>query len=299
MKGAKTRLVNPARRGITKSFWTVPDLDGLQLIHSDFTDHVFPRHYHDTYVIGFHDVGGEEFRCRGVSHVSLAGSVILINPGEAHAGHSADGGTWIYRGLYPSENLLRGLAGQLAGRGQNAPFFPATVVYDPRLAGSLLEAHRALETERCSLEGHTRLLLTLARLITRYADAGYTPKPAGRETRAVRAARDYIEAHYAENPSLGDLSSVTGLNPFYLVRVFRAEVGLPPHEYLTQVRVGRAMKLLSRGTPIADVALETGFVDQSHLTSRFRRIVGVTPKQFALGATPCTAPADGLCGKRQ
>lgn len=285
------RPVNSERRGIKKSFWTVRELDGLQLIHSDFTEHVFPRHYHDTYVVGFHDVGGEEFLCRGASHVSLTGSVILINPGETHTGHSADRGVWIYRALYPSEKLLRDLAKQITGREQSAPFFPNPVAYNPRLARKLLDAHRASETSRCSLEGQTKLLLALAHLITRFADSKHAPRPAGKETRAVRAAREYIEARYAEHPTLQDLSSVAGLNPFYLVRVFRAEVGLPPHEYLTQVRVGRAMKLLSRGLPIASVALETGFVDQSHLTSRFRRIVGVTPKQFALGANPCPPPA--------
>ena len=281
------RPANRVRRGIKKRYWAVPELDGLQLIHSDFTDHVFPRHYHDTYVIGVHDVGGEEFRCRGASHVSLTGSVILINPGEAHAGHSAGNGAWVYRGLYPSEKLLREVAEQITGREQNAPFFPDIVVDDPRLARRLLESHRAAETARCSMESRTNLLLALAHMITRHSDAGHTPRPAGRERRAVREARDYIETHYAENPTLDELSSVTGLNPFYLVRAFRAEAGLPPHEYLTQVRVGRAMRLLAEGRSIADVALETGFVDQSHLTSRFKRIVGVTPKQFALGVTPC------------
>lgn len=73
------------------------------------------------------------------------------------------------------------------------------------------------------------------------------------------------------------------LNPFYLVRVFRKELGLPPHEFLTQVRVEQARRLLAGACPVAQVALETGFVDQSHLTNRFKRIVGVTPKQFAKG----------------
>ena len=68
------------------------------------------------------------------------------------------------------------------------------------------------------------------------------------------------------------------------MRAFRKEVGLPPHEFLTQVRIRRAMKLLLRGLPIAEVALETGFVDQSHLTNRFKRLVGTTPKQFAEGS---------------
>ena len=63
-------------------------------------------------------------------------------------------------------------------------------------------------------------------------------------------------------------------------RVFHDEVGLPPHAYLTQVRVNRARRLLSQGWPITEVAFEVGFVDQSHLNKRFKRITGMTPGQY-------------------
>ena len=55
---------------------------------------------------------------------------------------------------------------------------------------------------------------------------------------------------------------------------------MPPHLYLTQVRIERAKTLLTEGLPPAHVAAETGFVDQSHFTKRFKRIVGVTPGQY-------------------
>jgi len=65
-----------------------------------------------------------------------------------------------------------------------------------------------------------------------------------------------------------------------LLRVFRKELGIPPHAYLTQVRVLRAKKLLSVGIPIAQVAWETGFADRSHLNRHFKRLVGVAPGQY-------------------
>ncbi len=64
------------------------------------------------------------------------------------------------------------------------------------------------------------------------------------------------------------------------MRVFRQETGLPPHTYLIQLRINQAKAHLQAGETIAEVAAATGFSDQSHLTRRFKRIVGVTPGQY-------------------
>lgn len=65
------------------------------------------------------------------------------------------------------------------------------------------------------------------------------------------------------------------------MRAFRAEVGLPPYEYLTYLRVWRARELLRGGKRVADAAAEVGFYDESQLHRHFRRIVGVTPGAYA------------------
>jgi AraC-like DNA-binding protein len=70
------------------------------------------------------------------------------------------------------------------------------------------------------------------------------------------------------------------LSPFHLNRVFSKEFGLPPHAFLTQVRVARAKALLKQGTSITQTALEVGFSDQSHFTRHFRRLVSVTPGHY-------------------
>uniref|UniRef100_UPI0012E1DA04 helix-turn-helix domain-containing protein n=1 Tax=Nonomuraea sp. SBT364 TaxID=1580530 RepID=UPI0012E1DA04 len=81
-------------------------------------------------------------------------------------------------------------------------------------------------------------------------------------------------------PGLRELAAAVGATPFALVRAFRLAYGLPPHAYLTQLRVRRARELLARGTPPAEAALAAGFCDQSHLSRHFRRIVGTTPGAY-------------------
>jgi AraC-like DNA-binding protein len=263
-------------------FWIAQDVGGVQLLSATYIKHIFPRHFHSTYVINVQESGVEEFYCRGASRLSPTGSIVLINPQEVHTGRAATGEPWVYRAIYPHPALLREVASQFGNRSPAFPYFRSPVVFDQQLARALSRLHRILETSREKLERQTTFVMTLAQLIMRHAENSLTAiRPVGAESRAIKIAREYIDAHYTGNPSLKELAAVVGLNPFYLVRVFRKEVGMPPHEYLTQVRVERAKKLLCEGMPIAEVALETGFVDQSHLTKRFKRLVGFTPKQFA------------------
>jgi AraC-like DNA-binding protein len=262
-------------------FWIAQDLGGVQLLSASYINHTFPRHFHSTYVINVQERGVEEFYCRGATRLSPTGSIVLINPQEVHTGRAATLEPWVYRAIYPHPALLQEVASQCGPRSSSSPYFPSPVVFDQQLAHALSRLHRILETSHESLERQTAFVMTLAQLIIRHAGNRPMVRAAGAESRAIRIAREYIEAHYIDNPSLKELSEAAGLNPFYLVRVFRKKVGMPPHEYLTQVRVERAKELLCDGLPIAEVALETGFVDQSHLTRRFKRAVGFTPKQFA------------------
>jgi AraC-like DNA-binding protein len=97
-------------------------------------------------------------------------------------------------------------------------------------------------------------------------------------------AREYLEDNLGRSVPLEELARLANLSPFHLARVFRDEVGMPPHAYQTQARLGCARSLLLRGWPPARVAQETGFADQSHLTRRFKRLVGVTPGRYAEGS---------------
>ena len=105
-------------------------------------------------------------------------------------------------------------------------------------------------------------------------------QPVKAEPHVVRQIREYLEANYVENCSLRQLAALTHLSPFHLSRVFYQAVGLPPHLYLTQVRVLQAKRLLAQGWAIAQVAQDVGFAHQSHLNRQFKKFVGVTPKQY-------------------
>jgi AraC family transcriptional regulator len=97
----------------------------------------------------------------------------------------------------------------------------------------------------------------------------------------LKRVSDYIEAHLDDRLTLADLSGVACLSPFHFSRSFKQAVGMGPQRYVMHRRVERAKALIRRTDhPLALIAQEVGFADQSHLTSVFRREIGVTPGNF-------------------
>jgi AraC-like DNA-binding protein len=271
----------------------------IELIHAAFITHAFPWHVHDYFVIGVIETGSQTFSCRGGKQRTPAGGIFVVHPDEPHTGEPATSSGFTYRTFYPSVAVMRHAATELTGRQQPQPFFPTPVINDPALARRFLALHRTLIRPNSTLEGETQMLETLAAMIARHADSRCAVRPFGQERAAIRRVREYIEAHYDRDISLTFLAQLVSLSPFYFARVFRAEVGLPPHAYLESVRIRQAQHLVSDGAPLSQVAYATGFADQSHFTHRFKRLIGVTPGQYTgqrkiiQDAAPCDGYADG------
>lgn len=263
-------------------FWRVKNLDGLELSHSSHSAQGLPRHFHEEYIIGVVERGLERVSCGGTVYTTGAGTLILFNPGQAHASSGIDDSGFTRRTFYPSVDMMRKILTSLTGRDQPAPTFPETIVAleSSPVAGLIIQLHTSLEQPSSKLEQESRFVFVMERLIRRHALNHPAPPRFRRERTYVSLVRDFLEAHYAENMSLADLSSITNLSTFHLLRAFREEFGLPPFEYQKQVRLARAKQLLRQGIPIARVASEVGYSDQSHMTKHFKRFAGITPGRY-------------------
>jgi AraC family transcriptional regulator len=98
----------------------------------------------------------------------------------------------------------------------------------------------------------------------------------------LRAVVEYIEEHLDACPSLAQLAAVARLSPYHFARQFKGATGLPPHQFVIARRVERAKHFLQgrEDFSLAQVAVHAGFSDQSQLSHHFKRLVGVTPRQF-------------------
>jgi AraC family transcriptional regulator len=104
--------------------------------------------------------------------------------------------------------------------------------------------------------------------------------------RKLRTAIEYIMENLEGSPTLEQMAAVVHLSPYHFARQFKASTGLPPHQYVITRRVERAQHLLRAEGELglAEVALRVGFSDQSQFSLHFKRIVGVTPRQFRISA---------------
>lgn len=100
---------------------------------------------------------------------------------------------------------------------------------------------------------------------------------------AVLRAVELMRRRMTDSLSLDELAHAAGLSPFHFARQFKTATGHPPHDYLIRLRVDRAQELMrrERGWTMAAVAQDAGFSDQSHMARHFKRVLGVTPRQFA------------------
>lgn len=262
-------------------FWRFPHLDDLELLHASGITHDYPRHMHEEYSIAVVLRGTENTICRGLSHKAHRGDLLLINAEEVHATRSRASEYRLFK-VWPK--TFASLARESVKSIRRMPCFPKLVVNDPVLFRALLNLHLNLEQAGSALEQESEFISTVALLLKRQTGDHFEQTPnAGREEVHIQIVRDYLRAHYAENVSLSQLTALTNLSPFHLLRVFHNRAGFPPHEYQTQVRIAHARRLIRSGMPLSQAAVETGFFDQSHLSRNFKRIVGVTPRQYFRG----------------
>ena len=197
---------------------------------------------------------------------STPGCILVKQPGDVVRHLSHRGPTSFTSVALPTHEVTRVL------RSGHAVALPQLEANDERAAPfhHLLDAVRA-GVDRFSLEvAVVEAVGALAVLRTAQPD----------QSRPVRHALAYIRERLDVSITLDQLADYADLDKFHLCRAFRAQVGMPPHAYLTHLRIARAKELLQRGVRASDVAPQVGFSDQAQLTRHFRRLVGTTPARY-------------------
>ena len=254
----------------------VPYMHNLEIVEVSYIDHEFPRHLHGTYVIEVVVEGNVALECSGKSYHAPKGSIILLHPGEVHTGRSANGEAVAYRSFHPTTEWMEWISERLNYHREIV--FKSVTLENPPVARLLKKAHKAFQNNQDPLHGDGLMTLAISALLQSKSDA--LPITSLNAPRSIMRAKEYLEDEYSRSIQLSELANVSGLSPFYFLRAFTKATGLTPHEYLCNLRVEKARKLLSDGISIAETAAETGFFDQSHLHRHFRRILGITPGKY-------------------
>jgi AraC-like DNA-binding protein len=264
-----------------------PSARGVERAEVFLSGCAFQPHRHDTYAIGITTAGVQTFRYRGARRVCLRGQLHILHPDEEHDGAPATDGGFGYRIVYLAPELVRD-----ALAGGPLPFV-ADTVQDLTPAARPLAALLTHIDESISELGAAEIAATVADALRSLAG------PTGRDRtsidlRAVTLVREHLAACAREQTSAAELERLAGIDRFTLARHFRRAFGTSPDRYRTLRRLALARAAIQRGQPLAQVAADTGFADQSHLTRQFKRAYGLTPAHWgALTAgRPVSTPED-------
>lgn len=226
----------------------------------------FARHTHDQFGIGL-VLGGAQTSASGRGQVEVGtGDLITVNPGEVHDGVPVDDRGRVWQMLYLDPPAMA----QLTGRRSEFAF---PTLRQPGLADSFQRLFRAV----CDPGQHLASETELTRLRTALDDRPAKPATSANVARAVEALQD----DPAQPVTLAELAVLAGLTRFHFLRSFAKATGLTPHAFQVQARLHLARRLIVAGKPLAQVAVEAGFADQSHLTRLFTRSHGMTPGGYA------------------
>ncbi len=238
----------------------------------------FPNHFHEYYVIGFIEKGQRFLSCKNKEYTIEPGDLLLFNPHDSHQCEQIDGKTLDYRCINIQPEVMSKAIFEITGK-EYLPSFMPQVVFHSEWVPVLRELHQIIMEEERDFRKEEIFFFLLEQLIEEYTEQ-VVPTGNTEQSLETRTICEFLENHFMENITLEDLCKLTGLSKYYLLRSFTKQKGISPYSYLETIRIGRAKKMLEQGVLPIDVALQTGFTDQSHFSNFFKKFIGLTPKQY-------------------
>lgn len=231
--------------------------DGMEMILCKGSEISYPRHNHvSVLVLGLVLEGAVELVTDGEKRLCGEGAAFAILPYTPHGINA--------RTRYTMLTLCAGV---------NGPAVPDRIA-----AAAAAFLHEA--AGRPELEEEIRRALSAAQPAGRTVSAPEGP--------AIGRLRAQLETHPEYRRSIDDMARTALMSRYELIRSFKRQVGLTPHQFQIQNRVRKAQRLLEGTSTMTQAALAAGFCDQSHFIRHFKRLVGLTPTEYQLacGGTP-------------
>ena len=247
-------------------------LDSLEFI--SFKNHrtEYPLHYHETYCVSFVDQGVFQEN----ELVIPSGRIVISHPYELHDNKLINDISLSFSTFYISQDVMNYIS----------PFdqtsFKNKVIENPFIYNELSDLDKIIKTknekENFLIDFYNPFRKVIHQLVNIYGHGKpyFYKEPSSK----LGEIKHYISTHLNSKIDLSVLAKILGMNKYKFIRWFKAHVGLTPFEYILLKRVICGKKLIQQGIPLVDVALDTGFYDQSHFTNYFKKYVGVTPKVY-------------------
>ena len=240
---------------------------------TSYHNHHFPKHFHDHYTIQFIIEGVNEGFTESNKYKIGKNGLLIINPGEIHAGNSLNNKALKFHSIRLGKKFLKNIFEQNRIPLRGGPYFKNQPIYCSKLSGltQSLISNLILE-DRLGIEfGLSELLMELIQNFSQRSIRKDHSKQA-----SINSARDFLNDNFNKNLTLEQISEVSHLSPYHFLRQFKKQFGLSPLQYLRNIRVEKAKTLIPHYS-ISQVAHQVGFYDHSHFLRFYKNIEGTTP----------------------
>ncbi|MBL7077154.1 MAG: helix-turn-helix transcriptional regulator [Kiritimatiellae bacterium] len=246
------------------------------------------EHFHDVYHIVIFEEADNQIRLNGELLDTHRGLCVMTHPEDSHCFPPKRPGRTVYHALTfrfadmdappPATEVLTHYTG-IDLRGALPRFtLPETAML--RLPGLLAALRSPLPPRNAIAEARLhQAILGLFLFVAEQLSAGIATRPPDRSP--IEAAHAYLDAHYADGPSIAALARDIGVTPAHFGRAFRERYGVSPGRYRDQLRIDAAVNLLQHSDLlIKTIAYELGYPDSSTFSKAFRRHTGRAPLSY-------------------
>jgi AraC-like DNA-binding protein len=276
-------------------FFQDPDLPFAEARYSKNSKRDFKPHIHTTLSIGVIDRGSVQYGIGQESGSLCPGSLLLVNPETQHFCNTIDKEERSFYMLYLDSEWCFRVQQTLW---EVSAFTPVEIMqlddeplwrqYCVVIKQLMDSSVTRLEKEQILIELVSEIFLKSCRLLVRK----------DMSSEAIDQLKMYLAEDLERDLTMESLSEKLGLNPYTLLRRFKALTGVTPHVYRMNCRVEKARRYLRQGMSIVDTALASGFYDQSHFHHHFKAITSVTPREYRVNfiKSTCATKAVSLRG---
>ncbi len=261
-----------------ETFFKHPALSFAEYRHSVNSGKHYKPHLHKRFSIGAIDRGEVCFEVAGEKATLQPGSLALINPETLHVCNPVGASVRSYFMLYLEVDWCLKVQQSLwqveAFQPTCTPLLADKSIYQQYLAVM------AAFTRQNDVLAMEQLLFELMEAVFCRCCIPKT-KTTGSRLRVIEL-KNLLSQNLSRAVSLNEVAADLQVNPYTLLRQFKKEIGITPHAYRLNCRIELARKLLQQGVEPAEVALECGFFDQSHLHRHFKAATVVTPGEYQL-----------------
>ena len=258
--------------------------DGIYLEHHQHPPHETPEHYPLQHVIAIHAKHNAttERRLDGrwrQEQIKI-GDICIVPAQTRHWVHSQGEQELI---LLSFESELLETVAYESTQNNNIELLPHFAQSDPLIYQIGLSLKKVLENDPVGSKFYAESLITgLAAHVIQF----YTVQKSSLDLNVgdnfkIRQAIEYIHAHLNEDLSLDAIALTLGISKYHFCRLFKQSTGLTPWQYVIQLRITAAKKLLAKpNLSIAQISRQLGYSTQGQFTNFFRKHTGFSPTNY-------------------